>query len=59
LEELALMTKIMDKMTKDLDLRLYHDGYRERIEALIESNEGVLNVSLITPFSWSLITPSF
>ena len=24
-------------MTKDLDLRLYHDGYKERIEALITS----------------------
>ena len=24
-------------MTTDLDLRLYHDGYKERIEALIES----------------------
>ena len=34
-EEPALMTKILDKMTKDLDLRLYHDGYKERIEALI------------------------
>ena len=32
-----MMTKIMDKMTKDLDLRLYHDGYKARIEALIES----------------------
>ena len=37
-EELAMMTKIVDKMTKDdLDLRLYHDGYKERIEALITS----------------------
>jgi non-homologous end joining protein Ku len=35
-EELALMTKIADKMTtKDLDLTVYHDGYKERIEALI------------------------
>jgi non-homologous end joining protein Ku len=24
-------------MTKDLDIRLYHDGYKERIEALITS----------------------
>ena len=32
-----MMTKIVDKMTKDLDLRLYHDGYKERIEALITS----------------------
>ena len=36
-EELSMMTKIVDKMTKDLDLRLYHDAYKERIEALIES----------------------
>jgi DNA end-binding protein Ku len=36
-EELSMMTKIVDKMTKDLDLRLYHDGYKERIEALITS----------------------
>jgi non-homologous end joining protein Ku len=36
-EELAMMTKIVDKMTKDLDLRVYHDGYKERIEALITS----------------------
>jgi len=35
-EELALMTKIVDKMTKYLDLRAYHDGYKERIEALIK-----------------------
>jgi len=31
------MTKIADKMTRDLDLRLYHDGYKERIESLITS----------------------
>jgi len=31
------MTKIVDKMTKDLDLRMYHDGYKERLEALITS----------------------
>jgi len=37
-EELALMTKIVDKMTKDdLDLKAYHDGYKERIEALVTS----------------------
>jgi DNA end-binding protein Ku len=36
-EELSMMIKIVDKMTKDLDLRLYHDGYKKRIEALIES----------------------
>ena len=32
-----MMTKIVDKMTKDLDLRLYHDGYKGRMEALIAS----------------------
>ena len=36
-EELSMMTKIVDKMTKDLDLRMYHDGYKERIEALVTS----------------------
>ena len=36
-EELALMTKIVDKLTVDLDLSIFHDGYKERIEALIES----------------------
>jgi non-homologous end joining protein Ku len=36
-EELALMTKTVDKMTVDLDLRSYHDGYEERIEALIKA----------------------
>ena len=36
-EELALMTKIVDKMTKDLDLSIFHDGYKERIESLIKS----------------------
>ena len=36
-EVLALMTKIVDKMTVDLDLSVFHDGYRERIEALIKS----------------------
>jgi DNA end-binding protein Ku len=36
-EELTMMIKIVDKMTKDLDLRVYHDGYKERIEALITS----------------------
>ena len=29
--ELALMTKIVDKMTKDQDLRAYHEGPKERI----------------------------
>jgi hypothetical protein len=28
------MTMIVDKMTKDLDLREYNDGYKERMEAL-------------------------
>ena len=32
-----MMTKIANKMTKDLDLRAYHDGYKERMEALITS----------------------
>jgi len=32
-----MMTKIVDKMTKDLDLSVYHDGYKERMEALIAS----------------------
>jgi len=36
-EELSMMTKIVDKMTTDLDLGVYHDGYKERIEALISS----------------------
>ena len=27
----------MDKLTVDLDLRVFHDGYKERIEALIKS----------------------
>ena len=33
-----MMTKIVDKMTtKDLDLSVYHDGYKERMEVLITS----------------------
>jgi len=36
-EELALMTQIVDKMTMDLDLSIFHDSYQERIEALITS----------------------
>jgi len=28
-EELSMMTKIVDKMTKDLDLGVYHDGFKE------------------------------
>jgi len=31
------MTKIADKMTKDLNLIAFHDGYQERMEALIGS----------------------
>ena len=31
------MTKIVDKMTTDLDLNVFHDGYKERIEALIKA----------------------
>ena len=31
------MTKIVDKMTTDLDLRVYHHGYKEKMEALITS----------------------
>ena len=27
-EELSMMTKIVDKMTKDLDLKVYHDCYK-------------------------------
>jgi non-homologous end joining protein Ku len=34
-EELTLMTKIVDKMTTDLDLSIFHDGYKERIDGLI------------------------
>jgi DNA end-binding protein Ku len=36
-EELTLMTQIVDKLTTDLDLRAYHDGYKERIEGLVKS----------------------
>jgi non-homologous end joining protein Ku len=37
-EELSMMmTKIVDKMTNDLDHRVYHDGYKERIEARVTS----------------------
>ena len=34
-EELALMT-ITDNNDDDLDLRVYKDGYKERMEALIK-----------------------
>jgi DNA end-binding protein Ku len=36
-KELALAKDIVDRLTGDLDLSLYHDRYRERIEALISS----------------------
>jgi DNA end-binding protein Ku len=36
-EGLALMTKIVDKQTVDLDLGVFHDTYREKMEALISS----------------------
>jgi non-homologous end joining protein Ku len=36
-EELALMTKIVDKMTMNLDLSIFHDGYKERSEALVKA----------------------
>ena len=36
-DELALMTKIVDKQTVDLDLSMFHDSYREKIEAMIGS----------------------
>lgn len=32
-----MRTKIVDKMTKELDLGVYHEGYKEMIEALIKS----------------------
>jgi non-homologous end joining protein Ku len=36
-QELALMTQIVDKLTVDLDLSLFHDSYQERIEAMVQS----------------------
>jgi non-homologous end joining protein Ku len=36
-EGLALMTKIVDKHTVDLDLGVFHNSYREKIEAMISS----------------------
>ena len=36
-EELDLMTQIVDKLTVDLDLGIFHDSYKERIESLIKS----------------------
>ena len=35
-----MMTKIVDKMTKDLDLRLYHDGYKEGLRPDYIQDEG-------------------
>jgi non-homologous end joining protein Ku len=32
-EGLALMTKIVDKQTMDLDRSMFYDSYREKIEA--------------------------
>jgi DNA end-binding protein Ku len=39
-KELSLAREIVDKLTGELDLSQYHDGYRERIEALVESKMG-------------------
>jgi DNA end-binding protein Ku len=36
-EGLALMTQIVYKQTVDLDLGVFHDSYREKMEALISS----------------------
>jgi DNA end-binding protein Ku len=36
-KEMALAKDIADRLTGDLDLSEYHDGYRERIESLIGS----------------------
>lgn len=36
-KEMALAKDIADRLTGNLDLSEYHDGYRERIEALINS----------------------
>jgi DNA end-binding protein Ku len=36
-KELSLAREIVDRLTGDLDLSIYHDGYRERIETLISS----------------------
>ena len=36
-EELTLFTQIVDKLTVDLDLSVFHNDYKERIEALIKS----------------------
>jgi non-homologous end joining protein Ku len=34
---LDLMTQIVDNLTVDRDLGVFHDGYKERIEAMIKS----------------------
>jgi non-homologous end joining protein Ku len=36
-EEPALMTKITDRMTTDPELRIIHDGWKERSEAMINT----------------------
>jgi non-homologous end joining protein Ku len=36
-EDIDLMTKIVDKLTVDYDLSEFHDGYKERIGAMIEA----------------------
>jgi DNA end-binding protein Ku len=36
-KELSLAKEIVDRLTGDLDLSIYHDGYRERIETFISS----------------------
>jgi DNA end-binding protein Ku len=36
-EDLALAMKIVNKLTVDLDLGVFHEGYRDRIEAMISS----------------------
>jgi DNA end-binding protein Ku len=36
-KELSLAREIVDRLTGDLDLGTYHDGYRERMETLISS----------------------
>jgi non-homologous end joining protein Ku len=36
-EELTVMTQIVDKLTVDLDLSVFHDCYKEWVEAIIKS----------------------
>ena len=33
-----MFTQIVDKLTVDLDLSVFHDGYKERIESLISES---------------------